>query len=77
MEQEIKEYTRNLFKYYHPLGDFDKAWEDYKKTPMHNNYGPPLEISMEVHNVMKLVARFHIRNALQALKYDIDGEEDL
>ena len=62
--------------------DFDKAWSNFLKIPTFPALGNindmyEMDLDEETHYVMRLVATWHINNALKALKFDTTNDPNL
>lgn len=78
----IKEAVRDDFYIKFPDGDFDSAWHKYSEIPVFLAKGNiydvhPDGIDKETHYVMRLVATWHIDQALRAIKFDTDNDSNL
>lgn len=69
------------FKIKYPNDDFDACWAKYKEIicfpALGNIYDYGFEIDNPTHYVMRLVASWHIEQALKALKFDTENDPNL
>ena len=78
----IKDEIRDDFYLKFPDGNFDKSWARYKEIPVFSALGNIYDIDQkgidkETHYVLRLVATWHINEALIALKYDTTNDSNL
>lgn len=77
----IKETVRSEFSLKFPDDDFDVCWEKTNKiqcfSAIGNIYDLGFDIDKPTHYVMRLVATWHIKKALNALKFDTETDPNL
>jgi GTP cyclohydrolase IA len=81
VSKHVKDSIKTLFHLKFPDSDFDLSWESYKNIncfpAVGNVYDIDQEVNKETHYVMRLVASWHIENALKALKFDTKNDPNL
>lgn len=81
ISNHIKEKIVVEFKSKYPNDDFDVCWSTYKQIScfpaLGNAHDYGYEIDKPTHYIMRLVAAWHIENALRALKFDTTNDPNL
>ena len=77
----IKEEVRDKFYAKFPDVDFEACWTKYLEIPVFSAKGNIYDIGSEVdaptHYILRLVATWHINQALVALKFDTENDPNL
>jgi GTP cyclohydrolase I len=79
--KHIKDAIKISFLAKFPNGNFDLSWDNYNQLScfpaLGNVYDIGESIDKQTHYVMRLVATWHIENALRALKFDTHNDPNL